>query len=515
MAKGSSSNNYEEARKQRLEQNNKKIADLGISKISKQLTKIGSSSNKSPKRRVKRELKTNHVAEQRCSSRARNKAPSYSEEFPTDLPHKSSRLRKRSRSSPSSWGSYIARPLDEIKEATKQERDRAYKAAEKLEINLQSPNPSFAKSMVRSHVYSCFWLGLPSRFCQDHLPKEGCNMILEDEEGSEYGAVYIGHRSGLSGGWRAFALQHKLDDGDALVFELVQANRFKIYIVSAFPNISEKEEEENNTLVEEENMHTSKTTKKMKAASNHESASKKTKKRKHAIKTKESENSEESLPESNIDKESKPQRVNSSRKTKSSQKEMQKISEVPSTPEPKEEPQIEVVKPKEAIKKTRSSQRKMQKISEVPITPETKEESQIEVVKPKEAIKKTRSSQRKVQKISEVSTTLEPKGEAQVETVKPKEATKLSKKTRKSKEGNLSKKEEHVQDDAIESMKDVQDDAIESMKDVQDDAIESMKDKPDEKPSKEVSQKPRKKAAVKFFSRKTSISNLICVVKKS
>ncbi|XP_058734182.1 putative B3 domain-containing protein At5g58280 [Vicia villosa] len=463
MAKGSSSNNYEEARKLRLEQNNKKFQDLGISMISKQLTQIASFSNKSPKRCLKQKSKTNDVSEQRRSSRARNKVTSYTEEFSTDFPHKSSRPRKRSRSSPSSWGSYIARPLDEIKEATKQERDRAYKAAEKLESNLQSPNPSFVKSMVRSHVYSCFWLGLPSRFCLDHLPKEGCNMILEDEEGSEYAAVYIGHRSGLSGGWRAFALEHKLDDGDALVFELVKADRFKIYIVRAFPNIGEKEEEENDTLVEEETTHTIKATKKSKAASNLESASKKTKKRKHAIETKESENSEESLPESNIDKESKPQRVHSSRKTKSSQKKMQKISEVPSTPE-------------------------------------QKEESQIEVAKPKEAIQKTRSSQRKLQKISEVSTTPEPKGEAQVKTMKPKEATKLS---RKSKEGNLSKKKEHVQHDAIESMEDVKDDAI-----------ESTKDKPDEKPSEHVSQKPPKKRAVKFFSKKTSISNLICVVKK-
>ncbi len=52
-------------------------------------------------------------------------------------------------------------------------------------------------------------------------------MILEDENGSEYEA-------GLSGGWRAFALDHKLDDGDALVFQLTEAARFNvIYIISS------------------------------------------------------------------------------------------------------------------------------------------------------------------------------------------------------------------------------------------------------------------------------------------
>ncbi|PNX86906.1 B3 domain-containing protein, partial [Trifolium pratense] len=160
--------------------------------------------------------------------------------FSTDLPDRSSYMRKRSRSSSSSWESYVARPLDEIKVATERERRRAYEAAEALQIKLQSSKPSFIKSM-----------GLPNRFCVEHLPTTGSNMTLEDEDGSEYDAKYIGSRSGLSGGWRAFALEHKLDDGDALVFELVEPARFKIYIVRAFPNVDEEEnEEENATTLE-------------------------------------------------------------------------------------------------------------------------------------------------------------------------------------------------------------------------------------------------------------------------
>lgn len=52
--------------------------------------------------------------------------------------------------------------------------------------------------------------------------------MLEDENGTEFDAVYIGTRSGLSGGWRGFALHHKLDDGDAVVFEQVEPTRFKV-----------------------------------------------------------------------------------------------------------------------------------------------------------------------------------------------------------------------------------------------------------------------------------------------
>lgn len=72
--------------------------------------------------------------------------------------------------------------------------------------------------------------GLPSKFCEEHLPKMLLDMVLEDENGTEHEATYIGKRSGLSGGWRAFALYHKLDDGDALVFELIEPARFKVCI---------------------------------------------------------------------------------------------------------------------------------------------------------------------------------------------------------------------------------------------------------------------------------------------
>ncbi|KEH28620.1 B3 DNA-binding domain protein [Medicago truncatula] len=173
--------------------------------------------------------KTNVVLEPRRSSCARNTVPSYREEFGTDLPQ----LRKRSRSSSSSWGrSYTntARPLNEIKKATDQERKRALDAAEALQINLQSSNPSLIKSMVWSHVYRGFWLGLPRRFCEEHLQKVDYKMVLEDEKGSEHDAVYLRKKTALSGGWRTFALKHKLDDGDAVVFELVEAARFKLFL---------------------------------------------------------------------------------------------------------------------------------------------------------------------------------------------------------------------------------------------------------------------------------------------
>ena len=150
--------------------------------------------------------------------------------------------------------------------ASFEERSAAFKAAERLQESLQTENPSFVKSMVRSHVYSCFWLvscneivflvqsanidsccgrnttcftnscsdykGLPSKFCEDHLPKvSDTEFVLEDEDGNECDAKFIARRAGLSGGWRGFALERKLDDGDALVFELVEPTRFKVWSI--------------------------------------------------------------------------------------------------------------------------------------------------------------------------------------------------------------------------------------------------------------------------------------------
>jgi len=73
-------------------------------------------------------------------------------------------------------------------------------------------------------------------------------MVLEDEDGVEFDAVYIGKRTGLSGGWRGFAMHHNLEDGDSLVFELTEHDRFKIYIIKAMDedDVEESESDDKN-----------------------------------------------------------------------------------------------------------------------------------------------------------------------------------------------------------------------------------------------------------------------------
>ena len=53
-------------------------------------------------------------------------------------------------------------------------------------------------------------------------------MTLIDEEGEEYQTIYLARKTGLSGGWMAFSVAHKLVDGDALIFQLIRPSAFKV-----------------------------------------------------------------------------------------------------------------------------------------------------------------------------------------------------------------------------------------------------------------------------------------------
>ncbi|KAG8641259.1 B3 domain-containing protein Os01g0234100 isoform X3 [Manihot esculenta] len=105
--------------------------------------------------------------------------------------------------------------------------------AEEVQSNLESAFPSFVKSLVRSHVGSCFWMGLPGPFCRAHLPREDTIITLEDECGKGFRMKYIAYKTGLSAGWRQFCVAHQLLEGDVLVFQLIEPCKFKVYIIRA------------------------------------------------------------------------------------------------------------------------------------------------------------------------------------------------------------------------------------------------------------------------------------------
>ncbi|XP_062091693.1 B3 domain-containing protein Os01g0234100-like [Humulus lupulus] len=105
--------------------------------------------------------------------------------------------------------------------------ERAYE----VQANLAPQFPSMVKLMLHSHVCVGFWLGLPKKFCDMHLPKQDTMMVLEDESGQVCDAKYLALKVGLSAGWRGFSIAHKLVEGDVVVFHLVSPLKFKVYII--------------------------------------------------------------------------------------------------------------------------------------------------------------------------------------------------------------------------------------------------------------------------------------------
>lgn len=112
-----------------------------------------------------------------------------------------------------------------------QAKSAAIERANEVQASLPSELPSFVKPMLPSHVTGGFWLGFPKKFCDVHLPKHDEMVVLVDEDQQEFNTKYLVDKTGLSGGWRGFSIAHKLLEGDALVFQLIEHWKFKVYIV--------------------------------------------------------------------------------------------------------------------------------------------------------------------------------------------------------------------------------------------------------------------------------------------
>ncbi|CAA0822123.1 B3 domain-containing protein [Striga hermonthica] len=108
-------------------------------------------------------------------------------------------------------------------DASDEARERAMRKAEKLESSLGSDHPTFVRSMLPSHVSGGFWLRI--------LPKNDGVIQLVDEHGDEWPVIYLARKTGLSGGWKKFSIDHNLVDGDALVFQLIKPSVFRVFII--------------------------------------------------------------------------------------------------------------------------------------------------------------------------------------------------------------------------------------------------------------------------------------------
>ncbi|XP_051122652.1 B3 domain-containing protein At3g19184-like [Andrographis paniculata] len=222
-----SKSSYEEDRRKRLEENKRRMEELNLSKLAEALHTPKPSPMKKAKPKVKRSLDVSAV---RRSSRVADLPPRSYKEIPVE---------PMGRPRPRSYG--YRRDLSNRVYADDEDRAYAIQRAEDLQAGLDQDIPSFVKPLLQSHVTGGFWLGLPVHFCKSHLPSRDTMVTLVDEKGEEFTAKYLALKTGLSGGWRGFSLEHGLVDGDALVFHLIKPATFKVYIISV------KELAENNS----------------------------------------------------------------------------------------------------------------------------------------------------------------------------------------------------------------------------------------------------------------------------
>ncbi|KAI3895292.1 hypothetical protein MKW92_010408 [Papaver armeniacum] len=102
--------------------------------------------------------------------------------------------------------------------------------AEQIRSSLDPTIPSFAIPMLQTHVMESFTVVIPWKFSAKNMPKKDIEVTLLDEEGEEQIVEYHTDRHRLGRGWRDFAKGHNLALGDAVVFQLMEINKFKIFI---------------------------------------------------------------------------------------------------------------------------------------------------------------------------------------------------------------------------------------------------------------------------------------------
>lgn len=232
-------NSYEDARQQRLDENKRRLEELGLAGLSKTISNAFKKTitAKSPSKPRSKVAVPAELLESRRSPRiAKMPAPDYKymdEDFP--------RLRRSA-----TRGASIRRRCCTF--VSDKARDEAADAASSIETG----HPSFVKRMLPSHVSSCFWLGLPLSFCKAHLPKSDQFMKLINENGEEWESLYLARKTGLSAGWKRFAEDNELSDGDAVLFELMEYNQFNVHIIRVASHEARDEGDEDKDDEEED-----------------------------------------------------------------------------------------------------------------------------------------------------------------------------------------------------------------------------------------------------------------------
>ncbi|CAL4931737.1 unnamed protein product [Urochloa decumbens] len=113
--------------------------------------------------------------------------------------------------------------------------ERSHAIAKAKATELGADYPTFVKTISQYYATATV-LDLPTQFCRELVPKHGEVITLVDEDDEEFDVQYYkGPNDSICRikSWRGFAIDHKLNYGDSLVFQLIQRRKFKVYIIRA------------------------------------------------------------------------------------------------------------------------------------------------------------------------------------------------------------------------------------------------------------------------------------------
>ncbi|XP_037438742.1 B3 domain-containing protein Os06g0194400-like [Triticum dicoccoides] len=197
------SNSYEEQRRRQMEENRRKLEELRLHHLSAAVREAAARPNPNPK--------------------PKPKPPDYLE----GAQHRDEQ------------GVYAAYDTRIWKGPTDEERAAAVAKAEELRRRIHRiRRPAFVKTLTHVCASRAKLMMIPKHFIK-HLPAHDEAVVLVDEADVEFHMLCNASKQGicyLSKGWREFAVHHDLENGDCLVFQLIESAKFKVYIFRANPD---------------------------------------------------------------------------------------------------------------------------------------------------------------------------------------------------------------------------------------------------------------------------------------
>ncbi|KAJ6836571.1 B3 domain-containing protein-like [Iris pallida] len=136
---------------------------------------------------------------------------------------------------------YVVQLISNRRAASDEEKARAWELANAI----NPANPFFRIEMRKTHVYSNFFMSIPSEFVTEHFPLK-CHAVdlrIQNGKSTWCDVTFSNHQKcsrGLTGlQWRSFVDDNNLQEGDVCIFELSNTGNNLVFDVQIFHAVNE------------------------------------------------------------------------------------------------------------------------------------------------------------------------------------------------------------------------------------------------------------------------------------